>query len=99
MKKDLDGFWGRLPPEAQRLVESLDQRQGRRLEARQAQAGGVGFSSFERMIMGEEAEQEMEVQEDDRMFEPPARDPAREPAPAPKGRRSMRSLIESMERK
>ncbi len=51
-----------------------------------------GFSSMERMFLGEDVSGE-EIQEDDRMFDPPVRDSIRG---LPR-RRSMRDLIESME--
>lgn len=88
MKEDLKGFFANLPPDARRLVEEMNQGKKRQEPARREQE--ESFSEFEAMVMG--GGHAPEVQVEDRMFDEP------EPAPKPRARKSMRDLIESIEK-
>lgn len=100
MKKDLGGFFSKLPPEARRLVESLDrpraQPGGQAIEKapEQGTTRSMSFSSLEEEILGGIGVGQ-DIQAEDRMFDPPA---AERLTPEPLKRRSMSELIESMER-
>jgi len=104
MSDDIDGFFSKLPPDVQGLLESLDKpraKPGGRAPATLpvrsragAPATGASFSTIEEEILGF-GDSDLETQEEDRMFESPAEEL---PAPKPRARKSMSEMIEAMER-
>jgi len=101
MKEDLSDFWDALPPEARQVVENIDNSRARaerkRMVARRP-GSGQSIEEFESFITGGSLVED-DVPPPEKVFEDES-GPVRESAPAPaRKRRSMRDLIESVEKK
>ena len=100
MSNDLAGFFASLPPEARRIVESLDSGGRSRSSAPVRQPAihrghDASLSALEEEILGGAPGRSVDLRAGDRMFEAPVREAPRKP----RARSGMSSMIEAIEKR